>query len=120
MHSDDKTTIAQLKEKLRAFDHERDWEQFHDPKELAIALSVEAAEILDHFRFKRGEEIQAFVEKNRETIAHEIADCMSALARFADACNIDISKAFHEKLELTAKKYPIEKFKSRSEKYNEF
>ena len=84
--SDDQTTIGALKDLVRAFSRERDWEQFHHPKDLGVALACEVGEVLEHFRYRTNDEIHAFLgtPDNRRELAHELADCLWLLLRLAD------------------------------------
>jgi len=95
------------------FRDERDWKQFHTPKNLAVSISVEAAELLEHFQWS--EEC-----KNKKDISYEMADILAYLLLLADECSIDIEKAFLEKMEINKKKYPADKVKGSSKKYTEY
>ncbi len=121
MAKDNKTTIDDLKAQVKKFSDDRDWEQFHDAKELAIALSIEASEILEHFRWKTKEEVKELLKNpnKREDIEDEMADVLSFLLRMAQMNDIDLTKALERKLEKNNKKYPVEKSKGSSKKYNE-
>lgn len=116
---DKTTTIDELKEKIRKFVQERDWDKFHNPKDLGLALSIEVSEILEHFRFKNNEEIRKDLDdsEKRKEISHEIADALYFLIRLADVCHIDLATAVNEKLEIAGKKYPVEKVKGKPYKY---
>ncbi|MEM0230846.1 MAG: nucleotide pyrophosphohydrolase [Candidatus Woesearchaeota archaeon] len=118
---DEKTNLAEMKKRVKDFCEERDWDQFHDAKNLAIGVSTEAAELLEHFRFKSEEEIrQMFMdEKKREEIAFEMADTLFYLLRMAQRYNIDLSEAFEKKMKKNEQRYPVEKFKGSNKKYNE-
>ena len=118
----DKTTIDELKKKMIEFRDERDWKQFHHPKDLAIALSIETSEILEHFRFKTNEEIKEYLKNldNKNKLGHEIADAMYFLFILANESEIDMVKAFNEKTEINKKKYPVEKCKGKPDKYTEY
>lgn len=121
MSSDKETNIEDLKKQVKDFCDSRDWDQFHDAKELAIALSIEASEILEHFRWKTKDEIKEMLNNptKREDIGDEMADVFYFLLRIAQMNNIDLAEAFERKLQKNEKKYPIEKFKGSSKKYNE-
>ena len=122
MSKDRETKIHELKEKNRQFCEERDWDQFHNAKDLAIALSLEASELLEHFRYKNLEEVEALFKdsKKKEEIEEEMADIFAFLIRLAQKYDIDLSEAFERKLEKTGKKYPIDKAKGSNKKYTEF
>src|ERR1700748_3197947 len=98
--NDETTPVARLKDLVRAFSVERDWEQFHHPKDLGVALASEVGELLDHFRFKINERILEDLGRpdERRAVAHELADCLWAVLRLADVCGIDLSSALREKL----------------------
>src|SRR3954451_22480412 len=106
--TDPETTIAQLKELVLRFSRDRDWEQFHHPKDLGVALACEVGEVLEHFRFRTHEQIRAALgdADARRALARELADCLWALLRLADVCDVDLAAALREKVELAALKYP--------------
>jgi dCTP diphosphatase len=119
---DEQTTIRELKELVRAFSQERDWEQFHHPKDLGVALACEVGEVLEHFRYQSNEAIAqrlAEAEERRE-LAHELADCLWLLLRLADVCKIDLASSLREKVELAAAKYPVEQAYGRPDKYTAY
>lgn len=99
-------TLAQLREHLRQFAAERDWEQFHNPKNLAASVAIEAAEILEHFQWLTPEQSAALSQSERAAVAHEIADVLLYLVRLADVLGIDPVEAAYEKLLINARKYP--------------
>ncbi len=118
---DSETTLQQLKNFTQKFCTDRDWDQFHHPKDLAIGASTEAAELLELFRFKSEEEINQKMSdpdfKNK--VQHELADVFFFVLRFAQKNNIDLTEAFHMKMKHNAEKYPVEKAKGSNKKYNE-
>lgn len=122
MKKDRETSIEDLKNKVKSFCDSRDWDQFYDAKELAIALSIEASEILEHFRWKKSEEIQEMLKNpvKREEISDELSDVFYFLLRIAQMNDIDLTESFERKLKKNEKKYPIDKAKGSSKKYNEF
>jgi NTP pyrophosphatase (non-canonical NTP hydrolase) len=102
---------------IKEFIKQRDWEQFHDPKNLAISLNLESSEVLELFQWTKDNEIN----KNRVTnLKDELADVYYWLLLLADHYDIDIEKALEEKIKKNEKKYPIDKSKGSSEKYSEF
>lgn len=103
----------EMKRILRAFNEERDWDQFHNGKDLALALSIEAAELLEVFLWKKPEE--ASIEKIKE----ELADVLNYAFQMADKYNLDIQAIMKEKLARNAEKYPVEKAKGSAKKYSE-
>ena len=111
--------IKALQASLRTFAAERDWEQFHSPKNLAAALSVEAAELLEHFQWLTEEQSRAIPSEKREEVAEEVADVFLYLLQLADKLGIDPLDAAHKKLLTNAVKYPVERAKGTSKKYSE-
>jgi len=110
--------IKYVLEKIKKFRDERDWMQFHDPKNMAISITIEAAELLEHFQWKTKEEVQAYIKENREEISDEIADIAMYLFELADNLGVDLIQAMDKKLKKNEMKYPIEKAKSKHIKYN--
>ena len=119
---DQETTVAVLKDWVRAFSQERDWEQFHHPKDLGVALACEVGEVLEHFRYRSNEAIAERLAKGEERreLAHELADCLWLLLRLADVCGIDLASSLREKVELAAAKYPVEQSYGRPDKYTAY
>lgn len=118
---DNKVVLQELKDKIKKHCEDRDWDQFHNAKDLAIGVSTEAAELLEHFRFKSEKEVEELFKdlKKKEEISDEIIDVIWFAFRLAQKYNIDISEAFDKKLAKSEKKYPIEKSKGSNKKYNE-
>lgn len=112
--------LTELARKLRRFARERDWEQFHTPKNLAMALTVEAAELQEIFQWLGAEESAALNAKDKQRVAEELADVLLYLVRLADVMDIDLPRAALDKLALNAEKYPAEKVKGRSDKYQAY
>lgn len=108
--------MENLKKAVLSFRDKRDWKKFHNPKDLAISLSLEAGELLENFQWKSSEE--ATRNKFRE-IKEEIADVMIYLILLCDRLDIDLEEAVHAKLQMNAKKYPVEKSFGKKTKYNE-
>ena len=106
--------------KLREFANERDWDQFHSPKNLAMALSVEVAEILEHFQWAKEEESYRLPAKKMREVREEIGDSMIYLLRLSDKLGIDPIQAAKDKLKKNKKKYPIKLVKGKSKKYSEY
>jgi len=111
--------IEQLKAALRTFAADREWEQFHSPKNLATALSVEAAELLEHFQWLTEEQSRSLSEETRQAVSQEAADVLLYLLQLCDKLGIDALDAARKKLELNAKKYPVERARGTSKKYSE-
>ena len=103
---------------LVAFRHERDWEQFHTTRNLASALCVESAELLDIFRWTNDAEIESIAEQRRRDIESEVADVAILLMYLCHDLNISLENAVKRKLEINREKYPVEKVKGISTKYN--
>ena len=95
-----------VKSEIRKFVDERDWEQFHTPKNLSMALSVEASELLEIFQWQKADEYKNANKKQKEMIKDEIADIFYYLVRISDKLDIDIEKAFIKKMKKNRKKYP--------------
>lgn len=116
----DDNPFIQLKYRLREFASERDWEQYHSPKNLAMALIVEAAEMVEHFQWlKEAESYELPADKQRE-VAHELADIQVYLIRLADRLDIDLLAAVDEKIGLNEQKYPADKVRGSHKKYTEY
>jgi NTP pyrophosphatase (non-canonical NTP hydrolase) len=109
--------VEKLIEALRRFAAERDWDQFHSPKNLSIALSVEASELLERFQWLTEEQSKRLSTDELQAVSEEMADVFLFLLRLADKLDVDLLKASWLKLELNAKKYPIEKSRGKSTKY---
>lgn len=108
-----------LRDQLRQFALERDWDQFHSPKNLAAALSVEAAELLEHFQWLGEAESRELPAARRARVAEELADVLLYLVRLADKLDVDLAAAAVAKLAQNAAKYPVEKSRGNSRKYDE-
>ena len=111
--------IIELQASLRAFADEREWDQFHSPKNLAAALSVEAAELLEHFQWLTEDQSRSVPDDKREAIAEEIADVFLYLLQLADKLGIDPVQAARKKMQTNSIKYPVERAKGTSKKYSE-
>jgi len=113
-------SLAHLRDCLRAFAAERDWEQFHTPKNLVMALMVEVAEVAEHLQWRTGEESGDLPEPTRAAVAEEIGDCLIYLTRLADRLEIDPVAAAHAKIAVNATKYPAERVRGSARKYTEY
>ena len=109
--------IDKLINQIVEFRDERDWKQFHNPKDLAISLVLEAGEVLEHFQWKSVEEMNEYVISNKLDIAEELADVMYWVLLMSKDLNIDIKKALEEKLQKNREKYSINKAKGNHKKY---
>ncbi|MES2205429.1 MAG: nucleotide pyrophosphohydrolase [Pseudomonadota bacterium] len=112
--------LTLLRDNIRAFVHERDWEKFHTPKNLASALCVEAAELLEPFQWLQNGEVNELSAEKMINIRHEIADVLMYLIRLADKLEIDLVEAANEKMKLNCAKYPAEKVRGDCRKYTEY
>lgn len=117
MHNDQNATIDILKKKVNDFVRERDWEQFHSPKNLSMAIAIEAAELMEEFRFISSEESIKLTKENNTKITNEIADIVIATLSFCNLYEIDLTDAIIKKLQQNAEKYPIDKSKGSNKKY---
>ena len=109
--------LQDLQKTLREFARERDWEQFHTPRNLAAALSVEAAELLEHFQWLTDEQSRTLDDAKRTAVGEEIADVLLYLLQLADKLDIDPVQAAERKVRLNAEKYPADRARGRSDKY---
>jgi NTP pyrophosphatase (non-canonical NTP hydrolase) len=118
---DETVTLAELKKRVQAFCGERDWDQFHSPKDLAIGIVTEAAELLAQFRFLTDEEaVRAIADsEKRAPIENELADVLFFVLRLAQRFAIDLDDALRRKLEINAEKYPVAKARGKNLKYTE-
>ena len=112
--------LRALQQRLAAFAAERDWEQFHSPKNLAMALSVEASELVEEFQWLTEEQSQALDTERRERVRLELADVFIYLLRLADRLDVDLLRAADDKIAQNEKKYPAERVRGDSRKYTEY
>jgi dCTP diphosphatase len=119
--TDSVTTVSELKTRVLAFVRERDWEQFHTPKNLSMALAAETGELMEHFLWATAEQSRAIANEpaRRANIADELADVVIYALEFANMTGLDVSAAIEAKMTANARKYPVEKARGRSEKYTE-
>jgi NTP pyrophosphatase (non-canonical NTP hydrolase) len=108
-----------IQQKIRAFRDERDWMQFHNPKNLAMSISIEAAELLEHFQWKSYDESEKHAIEAKDQIADEAADVAVYLIELCDNLGIDLEAAIHAKLEKNAAKYPATKVRGSAKKYTD-
>ncbi len=113
------TTIAALTREIRAFRDARDWRQFHNPKELAVAITAEAGELLQHFVWQSPEQAEQRVVDRRGEIESEMADVAILLFELADNCGVDLAAAIRAKLARNEVRYPVDKARGSNRKYNE-
>jgi NTP pyrophosphatase (non-canonical NTP hydrolase) len=112
--------MKKLVESLRRFAAERDWDRFHSPKNLSMALSVEVAEIAEHFQWMECSESRSLPAGKLEAVRQEIGDAMIYLVMLADKLGIDLLDAARRKLKVNEKKYPAKKVRGKSAKYSEY
>jgi NTP pyrophosphatase (non-canonical NTP hydrolase) len=113
-------SLNELKQKLEAFVEARDWAQFHSPKNLAMAMIVEAAELVEHFQWNTEEESHVLSGEKREQVGHELADTFVYLLRISQVLDIDLIEAANKKIALNAVKYPVEKARGKNNKYTDY
>lgn len=111
--------LSKLTKRALKFRDERDWEQFHTPKDIAMDISIEASEILEHFLWKTSEEAEEYIKSNKSAIADELCDTLHGILLMANKLNINLADAFEEKMKQNEKKYPVEKVKGKTLKYTE-
>ena len=121
MLTDSTTTLAELKTRVLAFARERDWEQFHAPKNLSMALAAEAGELMEHFLWADPESSRRIAQEpaRRAKIEEELADVVIYALEFANMTGLDVAAAIERKMARNAEKYPVEKARGRADKYTE-
>ena len=112
--------LTAIRDTVRTFVTERDWDQFHTPKNLSCALSVEAAELLEHFQWLQTGTRDELGEERRREVSHEMADVLVYLVRLADKLDIDLGAAVEEKMVLNRAKYPADKVRGDARKYDKY
>ena len=119
---DKEVKVEELKEKIRVFCEVRDWDQFHNAKDLAIGIVTEASELLDHFRFKSNAEVDELfkITQKKAEISEELSDVLYFVLRLAQRYDIDLSESLKVKMQKIAEKYPVEKAKGSNKKYTEY
>lgn len=110
--------IKNLTKRIIEFRDARDWKQFHNPKDLAISLSLEASEFLEHFQWKNEEEVKKYIQESKSELADELADVFNYLLLTAHDLDINIVDALNNKIDKSEKKYPVEKAMGKHTKYN--
>jgi dCTP diphosphatase len=111
--------LFNVRDELRAFAAERDWDQFHSPKNLAAALAVEAAELLEPFQWLTDEQSRTLTDKQLAAVRDELADVQIYLIRLADELDVDLMAAVRDKIVRNAEKYPASQFRGSVRKYSE-
>lgn len=115
--NDADTSIQELKEIIATFIKERDWQQFHTPKNLSMSIAIEAAELMEKFQFVSPEESITLAQSHKSEIAHELVDVLAYIMSFANVAGIDIASTYREKMALNGKKYPANASKGDFGKY---
>lgn len=114
------TDFSDLIKLVIKFRNDRDWKQFHNPKDMAISLSLEASEFLEHFQWKNSSELVAYIKSHKKDISNELADVLIWVLTIAHDLKIDLPNSVKSKIKLNAKKYPISKSIGSHKKYTEF
>jgi len=110
--------ISEITKRIIAFRDARDWKQFHNPKDLALSLVLEAAEVMEHFQWKNPKEIEEYLKTNKADIADELADTLYWILLMGSDLDIDVMKALENKIKKNEAKYPVEKAKGKHTKYD--
>jgi NTP pyrophosphatase (non-canonical NTP hydrolase) len=113
-------SLEDLTAKIIAFRDARDWKQFHNPKDLALSLVLESAEVLEHFQWKSNEEIEKYVKSHKDEIGTELADTLYWVLLMSHDLNIDLVAMFEKKMRENDEKYPVEKAKGKHDKYTAY
>ncbi len=114
-----KKGLEKLTKLVIDFRNERNWKQFHNPKDVALSLALEAAEVIEHFQWKEEDEIEEYIENNKEEIGHELADVFYWILLLSHDLDINLSEALQKKMEENAEKYPVDKAKGSHDKYTD-
>ena len=112
-------SLAELSKLVLDFRHERDWKQFHNPKDQALSLVLEAAELLELMQWRNGRELAKFLSENKPRVEEELADVLGWILLIAHDLKINLGEAFVRKINLNKKKYPVEKARGSARKYTE-
>ena len=113
-------SLESLRDRLREFAGERDWDQYHTPKNLSMALIAEAAELVEHFQWVDGYTSHLLTDRTRQSVEEELADILIYLVRISDKLDIDLYRAAERKIGINEKKYPAEKVRGSAKKYTEY
>ena len=108
--------LEEMRKEINSFCEDRDWNQFHDPKNMALSLNLESSEVLELFQWTKNNELQ---EGKKRNLSEELADVLYWVIKMYDHYDIDILKSFKDKMKQNSEKYPVDKFKGKSGKYNE-
>ena len=113
-------TLEDLTRLVLEFRQERDWKQFHNPKDMALSLSLEAGEVMELMQWRNGAELDAHLAANKDRLGEELADVLGWILLMAHDQGIDLANAFEKKIELNKRKYPVEKARGSAKKYTEY
>ncbi len=111
-------SIKNLTKRIIVFRDARDWKQFHNPKDVALSLVLEATEVMEHFQWKNKDEMEKYVKENKTAIGEELADVLYWILLMSHDLNIDVLDALEKKIKINEDKYPVEKAKGKHTKYN--
>lgn len=109
--------LSELQEKITSFVTRRDWKQFHNPKDLALSLTLEASEVMEHFQWKSPEGINQYLKKNKKAVGEELADVLYWVLLLSHYLDNDLEQSFKRKMRANEKKYPVSKVKGKHTKY---
>ncbi len=112
-------TLHDLLERALQFRDERDWKQFHDPKDLALTLVLETAEVLEHMQWRNGRALRQHLKKRKKEVGYELADVLHVLLLLAQDTKVNLAEAFEEKMRVNERKYPVHKARGSAKKYTE-
>ncbi|MBL8160253.1 nucleotide pyrophosphohydrolase [Candidatus Saccharibacteria bacterium] len=112
-------SLKNLQQQIRQFCDARDWDQFHNPKDLSISLALEATEVMEHFQWKNAEEMAEHIKKHKGDVGEELADVFYWVLLLANKLDINLVEAFNDKMAKNEKKYPVAKAKGSHKKYTE-
>lgn len=112
-------SLDEMTRQLLAFRAERNWQQFHNPKDQALSLCLEAAELLEHMQWRNGDELRQHLAEHREAVSHELVDVLGWVLLIAHDLQIDLAAAFAEKQRINEAKYPVDKAFGKAAKYDE-
>jgi len=111
-------SLKRLVDRANAIRDARDWRQFHNPKDIMLSLCLEAAEVLEHAQWRNGDDLKTYLAEHREEVGQELADVLYWTLLLADDLGIDLEDAFMRKMDLNEKRYPVDKARGRSTKYD--
>ena len=113
------SNLGELADALRVFAKDRDWEQFHSPRNLAASLCIESSEVLEHFQWLTDAQSHALSTEERQRVSMELADVLNYLVRLADVLQVDLLKCAEQKIAINAQKYPVERSRGSNKKYSD-